>query len=233
MDAAVPSTSSSAAVLVDAAAPSTSSSAAVPVDAAAPSKSSLALVQVDAAAPSTSSLPAVLVDAAAPSTSLEASGSDLNRRKARDGLREQAQRMVKRSRIEHISGNPGNNVTVPIPLVDRGRVDPRNIMGVIVDRDNHDLYRIAVKGGVLATKYARNQFDLCSAKILSLDDMSLDREIGLRSAVQFESVCGGQGFVKCGCLGIKRCSTNKCKCYRAKVKCNSRCHACLVCSNKT
>ena len=41
----------------------------------------------------------------------------------------QAERMVKRSRVEHAPGNPGNDVTVPVPLVDRGRGDPRNIMG--------------------------------------------------------------------------------------------------------
>ena len=62
--------------------------------------------------------------------------------------------MIKRSRLEHAQGNPGDNVTVPIPLVDRGRGDPRNIMGVIVDRDSNDLYRIAVRGGMLQGKYA-------------------------------------------------------------------------------
>jgi len=61
----------------------------------------------------------------------------------------QAERMVKRSRVEHAPGNPGNNVTVPVPLVDRGRGDPRNMMGVITDRDENDMHRMAVPAGVL------------------------------------------------------------------------------------
>ena len=90
--------------------------------------------------------------------------------------------MVKRSRIEHVAGNPGDNVTVPIPLVDRGRADPRNIMGIIIDRDSNDLYRIAVRGGILKGKYARNQFDLCAQKLLNYDDVSQGIEVGLRTA---------------------------------------------------
>ena len=70
--------------------------------------------------------------------------------------------MVKRARVELKAGEPGDNVAVPIPLVDRGRCDPRNILGVIVDRDlENDLYSIAVKAGLLKGKYSRNQFDLC------------------------------------------------------------------------
>ncbi|XP_064110263.1 uncharacterized protein LOC135218047 [Macrobrachium nipponense] len=53
-----------------------------------------------------------------------------------------------------------NNVAIPIPLVDRGREDARNI-GVIVDRDENDLYNIAVKSGIIKTKYSSNQLDLC------------------------------------------------------------------------
>ena len=46
-----------------------------------------------------------------------------------------------------------------------------NIMGVIIDRDNNDLYQIAGRGGVLAGKYARNQFDLCTQKLLTREDV--------------------------------------------------------------
>ena len=69
--------------------------------------------------------------------------------------------MVKRSRLEHVPGNPGDNVTIPIPLVDRGRGDPRNTMGVIQDRDENDMYKIAVRAGILKGKYSRNLSDLC------------------------------------------------------------------------
>ena len=72
-----------------------------------------------------------------------------HRTRAREGLIKQAQRMVKRSRLENIPGKLGDNVTVPVPLVDRGRGDARNIMGIILDRDDNDLYKTAVKDGIL------------------------------------------------------------------------------------
>lgn len=140
--------------------------------------------------------------------------------------------MIKRSRLINAPCQIGDNVTVPVPLVDRGRGDPRNIMGVIVDRYENDLYRIAVKGGILHGKYSRNQFDKCNQILLGHSDVCRDTEISLRSAVQHESKCGGQGFLKCNCSGVRKCQTNKCKCRKAKVQCNSRCHSSGTCPNK-
>ena len=65
--------------------------------------------------------------------------------------------MVKRSRIDIAYGHPGDNVAVPIPLVDRGRGDPRNIQ--------YNMYTICVKSGILKSKSARNQFDLCPQRL--------------------------------------------------------------------
>ena len=46
----------------------------------------------------------------------------LNQRKrARESQLEQAERMVKRSRIDLKTGEVGDNVAVPIPMVDRGQ----------------------------------------------------------------------------------------------------------------
>jgi len=154
------------------------------------------------------------------------------RKRARDGLMQQAEKMIKRSRVLHQAGNPGDNVTVPIPLVDRGRGDPRNIMGVIIDRDCNDMYRIAVRAGLLQQRYSRNQFDLCTQKLLSLADVRQDREVSVRVAVHEESMCGGQGYLRCNCAGSDRCRSNRCKCFKANVKCNSRCHSTLMCKNK-
>ena len=66
-----------------------------------------------------------------------------------------------RSHIELKVAEVGDNVAFPIPMVDKGRGDERNILGVVVDRDENDLYKIAVKAGILSTRYSRNQFDLC------------------------------------------------------------------------
>ena len=53
----------------------------------------------------------------------------------------------------------GDNVAIPIPMVDKGRGDPRNILGVVLDRNEHDMYKIVVKAGILSPKYSGNQFD--------------------------------------------------------------------------
>lgn len=156
------------------------------------------------------------------------------RKAASAGQLSQAERMVKRSRVDFKSGEVGDNVAVPVPLVDRGRGDARNILGVILNRDiSTDTYTIGVKAGVLKGGFSRNQFDLCPQRLLNNEDICLDKVISLRSAVIAESASGGQGFTKCNCVhGKKRCGTNKCSCFRNDLKCNSKCHSSLTCPNK-
>jgi hypothetical protein len=154
------------------------------------------------------------------------------RKRAGDSQLSQAERMIKRSRIDLKPGVIGDNVAVPIPMVDRGRGDPRNIIGVIVDRDEHDMYRIAVKAGILSTKYSRNQFDLCPQRLLADSDVNTQSTITLRQALK-SSASGGQGFFHCDCSkSNKQCQTNRCKCFKSKKLCNSRCHDSLTCQNK-
>ena len=140
--------------------------------------------------------------------------------------------MLRRSRVINVPASIGDNVTIPIPLVDRGRGDPRNLMGVVLEHNENDLYRIAVRNGILAGWYSRNQFHLCPQKLLTDADVSTTTVLSLRTAVQRQSVCGGQGFVKCNCTGRNRYQTNKCKCHKAGLKCNSRCHSQIACLNK-
>ena len=49
----------------------------------------------------------------------------------------------------HVPGNPGDNVTIPIPFADRWKGDHRNITRVIVDRDENGLYRAVVRAYIL------------------------------------------------------------------------------------
>jgi len=153
----------------------------------------------------------------------------VHRKRAAESQIKQAERMVKRSKIVLSTVKVGDNVTIPIPAVDRGRTDPRNLIGVVTDISDNEMYSIAVKAGQLNAKYSRNQFDVCATPLYSVSDMSCDNVISLRTAVQQESNCGGQGFTKCNCSGSKRCQINRCK---AKLMCNSRCHSSLDCKNK-
>ena len=82
------------------------------------------------------------------------------RKRAREPQAQQAERIVKRSRIDLKAEEIGDNVAVPIPMVDRGTGDPRNILGVILDRSENDLYRIAVKPNIpkLNLLYVRSTY---------------------------------------------------------------------------
>ena len=71
-----------------------------------------------------------------------------------------SEKMVKRSRVTFSKVKVGDNVTVPIPSVDHGRTDPRNIIGIIIAVSENNMYTVAVKGGVLNGRYSRNQFDV-------------------------------------------------------------------------
>ena len=68
--------------------------------------------------------------------------------------------MIKRSRVVLTAGEGGDNVAVPIPAVDRGRGDPRNLLGVIVDVDDNEQYTTACPSGVLKRIYSRNHKSL-------------------------------------------------------------------------
>jgi hypothetical protein len=50
----------------------------------------------------------------------------------------------------------------------------------------------------------------------------------LRELVSLESIGNGQGFIKCDCK-IGKCVN--CKCKKANIKCNSRCHRRMANSN--
>ena len=139
--------------------------------------------------------------------------------------------MVKISRIVFSSVQIGSNETMSIPSVDRGRADPRNIIGVATECSDNELFTIAVKGGILHRTFSRNQFDVCATILYSSDDICTNRNISLRQAVQLESRRGGQGFTRCNCAGSKRCQNNICKCFKARLVCNSRCHSSLPCIN--
>ncbi|XP_047478501.1 uncharacterized protein LOC125031659 [Penaeus chinensis] len=139
------------------------------------------------------------------------------RTRAREAQLSQAERMVKRSRIDFKAMEEGDNVTVPIPMMGRGRGDPRNILGVITSRSENDLYAITVKNGILKAKYSRNQFDICPQRLLTLFDVNPKDLVSHRQALK-KSTTGGQGFVICDCAESKTCCTNICKCYKASLK---------------
>ncbi|XP_063594380.1 KRAB-A domain-containing protein 2-like [Penaeus indicus] len=93
------------------------------------------------------------MECASPENDLSRKENIIAQRKgARTRQLAQAERMVKRSRIDLAAVEPLDNAAVPIPLVDKGRGDPKNILGVVLERDQNDMYTIGVNAGVLKAK---------------------------------------------------------------------------------
>ena len=94
----------------------------------------------------------------------------------------------------------GCNVVVPIPNVDRGKGDPKNIMSVVQSKTEKG-YRLATKQGILLGSYTRNQFEPTDSLFLKPSDILADNFISFRQAVRLNSICDGHGFQKSGCSG--------------------------------
>lgn len=150
------------------------------------------------------------------------------REAARENLEIQAKKMKKMSNDKFPDAQVGQNVRVKVPDVDRSKIDPKSIIAVIIKKED-ELYQLGTKSGIIKSLYSRNQFTLCSEIFISLEDVKHE-EISLRSVVSKQSLVGGQGFKKCSCL--KKCTTKKCLCRAANMKCNSKCHSSQPCSNK-
>ena len=118
----------------------------------------------------------------------------------------------------------GSTVRVPIPDVDKGRGDSRNILAIVMNVTEDGFYRIGTTQGILKQLYARSQFTVCRKNFISMKD------VPNQSAAISQSNGSGQGFVRCHCK--RKCKTNICHCLKRKLKCTSKCHDSLSCFNK-
>lgn len=126
--------------------------------------------------------------------------------------------------------NIGDNVTIPVPDVDRSKLDHRNVMALIIEKNN-GFYKLANQHGTFKSMFARNQINLCNNVFINPEDVS-SKEINLREAVAAESSSGLlQGYFHCNCT--QKCNSNRCKCLKLKRLCNSRCHHSNTCDNKS
>jgi hypothetical protein len=121
----------------------------------------------------------------------------------------------------------GQNVLIPIPNVDRGKGDPRNVMAVVTERV-HNGYKLGTSGGMLLGSYTRNEIELSDSQFLDTETVDKTSEISLRNAVRSVSVCGGQGLPNVGAVQL-RCNTKRCACKKAAVLCNNRCYPNIAC----
>ncbi|GFW02400.1 KRAB-A domain-containing protein 2 [Trichonephila clavipes] len=77
--------------------------------------------------------------------------------------------------------------------VNRGRTDNRNVLAVVVGKEDSNFYKLANENGSLKQLYTRNQFVICKEKLLSIDEIYF-QEMSLREAAAANSRSGGQGY---------------------------------------
>lgn len=128
-------------------------------------------------------------------------------------------------RFQHVE--VGATVRIPVPNVDRAKVDHRNVMAVVMEA-NEGFYQLGTQNGILPHLYTRNQFEPTSSNFLSIDEIP-STSTSLRSAATSSSMFG-QGYFHCNCA--TNCNTKRCSCLKSDRKCNSRCHNSLSCKNK-
>jgi hypothetical protein len=128
----------------------------------------------------------------------------------------------------------GKNVLIHVSEYDRGKSDSRNLIGVvsqIADRE-HGGVVVRTRHGSLDGVFFPNQYVVAPEEHLGLDEAAAEPRLSVRAAAKLESIVGGQGMMRCECGSNVKCQTQKCKCFKAGVLCNSRCHNSNPCENK-
>jgi len=82
------------------------------------------------------------------------------------GLELQAERMLRSSRQKFTPAKPCDTLRIRVLDVDRGRMDPQNILAIVVAVDN-EFYTLGTKVSVINQLYTRNQFAVCKEQLLS------------------------------------------------------------------
>jgi hypothetical protein len=159
------------------------------------------------------------------------------RKRAHEKMVKASESMKKRAR-EQSGGEKvcevGEVVLVPLSDMDRLKVDPANLLGVIVQVDKtSSMARVAVKTGLLKNWYAYHRLghvkgDGNNVELNGLSEVLNNwqtlKVTSEREANRKLSQVGGQGrgCVTCSCKG--KCNTNHCSCKKAGRICTSACH---------
>jgi hypothetical protein len=115
----------------------------------------------------------------------------------------------------------GDNVFVPIPNLDKD-VEIQGIWSAA--------YTLGTMYGVLEFKYCRSIFTVTTYQGLTKENVNQQDTVSVRVPDKSQSIGDGQEFLKCSCKIC--CKTKSCKCQKASILCNSRCHNSLACINK-
>ncbi|XP_016665010.1 uncharacterized protein LOC107885831, partial [Acyrthosiphon pisum] len=118
-------------------------------------------------------------------------------RRAKENLENQAKKMMAWSEKKLLPVAVHSTVRVPVPEVDKGRLDARSILAIVLEVTSDGFYRLGTRDGVLKQLYARSQFTVCQKKLLQIYEVPIDTEVALRTVSKEQSTGTGQGFLKC------------------------------------
>ncbi|KAL4100845.1 hypothetical protein QTP88_020874 [Uroleucon formosanum] len=91
----------------------------------------------------------------------------LNRELAITNLQVQAVKMLQTSKQKFQPAKVGETVRIRVPDVDRSKMDPQNILAVVLDIVDNDYIKLATKNGVINRLYTRNQFSVCKENLIN------------------------------------------------------------------
>ena len=153
------------------------------------------------------------------------------RRKAAKAMAGQAHRMQTRARkAQNVTGDlePGMICKIDIKELDRLNADAATITVVVVEKTRGGLYRLACEHGVLKRCLYRSYIEIlpgATRELVGLEEMyenwKKTRRITIREAARAKAVAVN-ARLRCNCQGS--CTTSRCRCLKAGLKCKSSCH---------
>lgn len=153
----------------------------------------------------------------------------IQRAAAKKSLEKQAIRMLKRLNDFLPSVEKGKTVLVGVPDIQRAPTAPRNLMAVVVDVNDENLYQLGTQYGLLDKLYKRNEFTSAKCDHIDPSVVTPNKKIKLGAALALSSKTN-QVHAFCQCK--RRCTDKRCSCSKNAVLCNSKCHGSNVSTNK-
>ena len=116
---------------------------------------------------------------------------ELERQEAVNSMKRQSKKMLSLSAKRFKPLNIGDNVMIPVPELDRGKVDAKNIEGVVMTTDQEkNLYSVGTSHGINKQKYTSSQLIPCKSSYLSKENIPVN-DITLREVSTKQSLVGG------------------------------------------
>ncbi|KAK9717495.1 CENP-B N-terminal DNA-binding domain [Popillia japonica] len=158
-----------------------------------------------------------------------------NRDECHSGQKKAGEKMVLSAAKKLPPLKIGDCVLLPVEKIDRGPSDMQNLICVIVAHKN-GVFQLGSSVGKIKGWYNRADIVAADCQFLNVENVP-DKYISVREAISGVSLRDGQGYFKCSCKPSKKqCQTNRCVCFKKKIKClikcNSRCHTSATCLNK-